>query len=65
MYVYLIQSVEGLSRIKKKKKKEVLAQQEEILPATAFIFQLHPSLSWIPSLPPTLSVSNFPIFIIV
>ena len=64
MYVYLIQSVEGLSRIKKKKK-EVLAQQEEILPATAFIFQLHPSLSWIPSLPPTLSVSNFPIFIIV
>ena len=64
MYVYLIKSVEGLSIIKKKKK-EVLAQQEEILPATAFIFQLHPSLSWIPSLPPTLSVSNFPIFIIV
>ena len=63
MYVCLIQSAEGLSIIKKKKK--VLAQQEEILQTTAFIFQPHPSLSCNPSLPSILSVLNFPIFTIV
>ena len=46
-------------------KKKVLAQQEEILQTTAFIFKLHPSLSCNPSLPPILSVLNFPIFTIV